>query len=87
MLYERLRDQNLRLVALIHTHPEEWVGLSAVDEENQISSRIGFWSLVVPHYGREPWHLDEIGVHERLEIGWRQLTPQEVRKRVCVATR
>ena len=44
-LYQTLRDQNLKLISLIHTHPEDWVGLSLVDQKNQLCSRIGFWLL------------------------------------------
>jgi proteasome lid subunit RPN8/RPN11 len=82
ILYDTLRQRGLCLVALIHTHPAEWVDLSAIDEQNQISSRIGFWSLVVPHYGRKPWNLKMMGVHERAETGWHRLSAKEIQRRI-----
>lgn len=84
-LYRQLAADGLRLVALIHTHPAAWVGLSPVDERNQLSSRIGFWSLVIPHYAQEPPALSEMGVHVRTNEGWYQFEESEVMTRVVVA--
>ncbi len=83
-LYEELAALGLRLVALIHTHPKDWVGLSQIDEANQICSRLGFWSLVAPWYGRTPWGTAFIGVHVRCDDGWYQLKPWEVSERVNI---
>src|ERR1017187_6758389 len=77
-LYRRLAASGLKLIALIHTHPENWVGLSPIDERNQICSRIGFYSLVVPRYGRKPWQLASLGVHVRGDSGWRQIPISQV---------
>jgi proteasome lid subunit RPN8/RPN11 len=71
-------------VALIHTHPEDWVDLSEIDQANQVSSRIGFWSVVIPWYGQEPWILTIWGVHVRRESGWSRLTAVEIEDRVEV---
>ena len=84
-LYEELGRTGLRVVALIHTHPADWVDLSSIDEANQISSRVGVWSLVVPYYARpRGWSLDKIGVHVRTTDGWVRLTPDETRARVLL---
>jgi hypothetical protein len=71
-LYRRLAACKKKLVGMIHTHPEDWVELSRVDKGNQLCSRIGFWSLVVPWYGSPPWDLDAMGVHVRVDSGWYQ---------------
>lgn len=76
-MYEELSRRQLTLVSLIHTHPEEWVGLSEVDKSNRISSTVGFWSIVVPNYGEKPWDLDQIGFHVLEPVGWRELTIEE----------
>lgn len=76
-LYADLAKRRLSPVALIHTHPEAWVDLSMVDQRNRISSTVGFWSIVVPHYGRPPWNLDCIGFHILEDAGWRRLTNEE----------
>lgn len=83
-LYGELAHSGLRLLALIHTHPAAWVGLSHVDRGNQVCSRVGFFSLVVPHYGRPPWQLRRIGVHVRTDSGWYTLRRREVRRMVCI---
>jgi len=84
-LYETLRRESLKLVGMIHTHPKDWVDLSLVDQGNQLCSRIGFWSLVVPWYARKPWELSSIGVHIRSDIGWYRLTPDEVIQHVIIS--
>jgi proteasome lid subunit RPN8/RPN11 len=83
-LYRRLAAGGKKLVGMIHTHPEEWVELSPIDQENQICSRIGFWSLVVPWYGRPPWDLETMGVHVRADSGWHQYLGAEISGRVII---
>lgn len=83
-LYAQLAARGETLLALLHTHPESWVGLSAVDQRNQVSSRIDFWSIVLPHYAAGDWRLEEVGFHVRCDRGWRQLDHAEVLQRFCV---
>jgi proteasome lid subunit RPN8/RPN11 len=83
-LYRTLGGLQLKLAALIHTHPEDWVDLSEVDRTNQISSCVGFWSLVVPNYGRPPWETEKMGIHLQTEKGWYRLDRQEVHSMVHV---
>lgn len=78
-LYEDLAKRRLSPVSLIHTHPEAWVDLSVVDQSNRISSTVGFWSIVIPHYGCPPWNLDGIGFHVLEDAGWEKLTIEERR--------
>lgn len=77
-LYQRLANEKQVVLALLHTHPQSWVGLSEVDQQNQLSSRVGFWSIVLPHYGRCVWTPRDIGYHVRAERGWAQLGPDAV---------
>jgi len=83
-LYVDLRQEGLKMAALVHTHPAEWVGLSEVDRENQLCSRLGFWSLVVPKYACAPWRLEDFGIHLQTEKGWYQLRSEEVISMVSV---
>lgn len=83
-LYQTLAATNQRLIALLHTHPESWVDLSWVDQQNQISSRIGFWSIVVPWYGREPWEPTTMGIHQRQTKGWERLTDDAIGNRIVI---
>jgi len=81
-LYANLASQGKKLVGMIHTHPRDWVGLSMIDQANQLCSRIGFWSLVLPHYGTRPWSIDSTGVHIRVDSGWYRFTRADARKRI-----
>jgi len=81
-LYEELNREQLRLIAAIHTHPEDWVDLSWIDQKNQLCSKRGFWSIVVPWYGREPWVLETMGVHIRTSEGWARLSAEQVKAHV-----
>lgn len=72
-LYGLLEDENLRLVAMVHTHPSQWVGLSTIDQANKISSKVGFWSIVLPNFGQQPWEIQHTGFHIREDHGWQQL--------------
>jgi proteasome lid subunit RPN8/RPN11 len=83
-LYEELSRRRKRLVALLHTHPAEWVGLSDIDARNQISSRIGFWSIVVPWYGRRPWNVKTLGIHTRQDPGWYRVPEIDIEKRFVI---
>jgi proteasome lid subunit RPN8/RPN11 len=81
-LYQTLAELRLQMVALVHTHPSDWVDLSPIDRENQVCSRVGFWSLVVPHYGRPPWRLVDMGVHRRTECGWSRMSRTQARRMI-----
>jgi proteasome lid subunit RPN8/RPN11 len=83
-LYREMNHLGLTLISAIHTHPEEWVGLSWIDERNQLSSKNGFWSLVAPWYAQEPWSLERFGVHIRSLMGWNTLTSEQVMKHVII---
>ena len=83
-LYKELAARSLKLVGMIHTHPEDWVGLSYIDQANQLCSRIGFWSLVLPYYGKQAWSINTTGVHIRINEGWHQFSRAEVAKRIIV---
>jgi proteasome lid subunit RPN8/RPN11 len=83
-LYQELAKEGLRLIGLVHTHPTGWVDLGEIDQRNQLSSRVGFWSLVVPTYARKPWAVVSMGIHVRMDNGWHRLGPAELSSRVCV---
>jgi proteasome lid subunit RPN8/RPN11 len=83
-LYARLASGKQFVLALLHTHPEDWVGLSLIDRQNQISSRVGFWSIVLPHYARNEWDAAEIGFHVRADRGWVTLTVDEATQALTV---
>ncbi|HTD24067.1 MAG TPA: hypothetical protein VK738_15525 [Terriglobales bacterium] len=83
-LYQKLSKEGRQLIALLHTHPEDWVDLSSIDQDNQLSSRIGFWSIVIPWYARPPWDTEAMGIHVRSNPGWYRLTESEIRRRFLI---
>lgn len=83
-LYRRLAAENQVLLALLHTHPYEWVGLSPTDQDNQISSRLGFWSIVLPYYARDPWDIESVGCHIRVDGGWQTLHVDQIRQHLII---
>jgi proteasome lid subunit RPN8/RPN11 len=83
-LYRELAARGMKLVGMIHTHPEDWVGLSYIDKANQLCSRIGFWSLVVPYYAKRKWDINTTGVHCRISRGWHQFQPSEAAERIII---
>lgn len=83
-LYADLASRGLRLIAVLHTHPYDWVDLSEVDQQNQLCSRLGFWSIVIPRYAKKPWMVTRFGVHVRIENGWERLKKAEVSRRILI---
>lgn len=51
-LSSSMSDQGLENLAQVHTHPSNWVGHSAFDDEHAYSTRAGSLSLVWPNYGQ-----------------------------------
>jgi hypothetical protein len=83
-LYGNLAERGVKLLAMLHTHPEGWVGLSSIDQANQLCSRIGFWSLVLPWYGAGSWSLKRTGVHVRTNDGWYQFSSAQAKERILI---
>lgn len=83
-LYKSLAKEGQAIVALLHTHPEDWVGLSWIDQQNQLSSKVGFWSIVIPNYASGEWNNKNIGFHLRAEKGWAQLADNEINKHFII---
>lgn len=75
-----LSVHDLRRLAQIHDHPEEWTGHSRFDDEMAYSQRPGSLSIVVPHFAGCSPGLSDCGVHRRERRGWRELSPDEVRE-------
>lgn len=55
-------EENLRVVADVHTHPGTWVQQSEIDATNPMMARVGHVAIIVPAYGNAR-SVDECGVH------------------------
>jgi hypothetical protein len=82
-LYARAEHLGLRLLAQVHIHPGAWTGHSPRDDLGAVSDKVGFLSLVLPHFGRAGFTLTgSFSVHERTRQGWRPWSDEERRTRL-----
>lgn len=73
--FATLQQQRQVIIADIHTHPGDWVGLSALDEENPIEYRVGLPAIVLPRFALPRPSLSICGVHIYMGGGrWRTLS-------------
>jgi hypothetical protein len=78
-LFAFMRSDGLAIIADVHTHPTDWVGLSAIDQANPTEFRRGFVSIVIPWYGSTTLRIREIGVHIYHGDGkWTEADPEQV---------
>lgn len=55
-------EEDLRVVADVHTHPGTWVAQSEIDATNPMIARVGHVAIIVPSYGGARC-VEECGVH------------------------
>jgi hypothetical protein len=79
-----LCDHKLKLLAQLHTHPGSFVGHSHGDDLGAPLAFDGFYSLVVPHYGRFGVHpLNQCGVHV-FRGGFLELPPEIAARQIQI---
>jgi proteasome lid subunit RPN8/RPN11 len=71
-LWRICENENLRVVADVHTHPSSWVEQSGIDAENPMIARVGHVAMIVPSFGHAR-QVEECGVH--IYLGSRQWLP------------
>lgn len=77
-LFAKLTENKHLIVADIHTHPSDWVGLSPLDMEHPIEFRRGIHAVVLPSYALHPPSLKQAGVHKYQGDGnWLSLNEDE----------
>lgn len=77
-IFKYLSSKKLQIIADVHTHPDEWVGLSKIDREHPLEYRVGFTSLVLPHFGDVEPSISGLGMHRYLgNLKWHELTIEE----------
>ena len=71
-LWDLCDEEELRVIADVHTHPGTRVAQSSIDRANPMIARAGHLALIVPAYGTRPVEACEVGVHEyRGDRGWK----------------
>lgn len=79
-----LRRLNLVLVGQIHCHPGSYVEHSVIDDQRAVVRGEGFWSIVVPDYGRHVVSIGSCGVHSFSEGAFRLLSQRALAARVTI---
>ena len=80
-----MMKDSLVCLAQFHTHPGELTWHSEYDDQNSISTRDGFLSLVAPRYGcrRDP-SLNKVSIHEAWDGRWYLLAGPARKQRIRV---
>jgi hypothetical protein len=73
-----LRQQGMRGLVQVHTHPGAWTGHSDTDNDFPIASSDGFVSLVWPHFAAAPVQsIQDLGVHQLRQGRWHDVAGAE----------
>jgi len=80
-----LSEKKEFLFVQVHSHPSRSFH-STIDNYNPITDKPGFFSIVVPNYGKvEPYDLFSWCINEYDGFGiWKELTSDEVRQRFVI---
>jgi len=80
-----LSDRKEFLFVQVHSHPGSSFH-SAIDDYNPITDKPGFFSIVVPNYGKvKPYDFFSWCINEYEGVGrWRELSLEEVRQRFVI---
>lgn len=79
-----LRRERMARLAQVHTHGDDWLDHSPIDDEDAYSQRIGSLSLVLPKHAVLRPTLHAAGIHVRERSGWRRLTSAEITESIHI---
>lgn len=80
-----LREQGLRGLVQVHSHPGMWTGHSKTDDEHPIISAEGFVSVVWPNYGELPaLSVHDLGVHRLLSGRWHDVVGPDAERLIRI---
>lgn len=66
-LWQFCRENKLKLLADVHTHPGKDVRQSYIDQRNPMVPILGHTAIIIPNFGRTRWwSLNALGVYEYL---------------------
>lgn len=54
-LWEICQNENLRVLADVHTHPSAWTGQSESDRTHPMIAKPGHLALILPNYAKRNW--------------------------------
>jgi proteasome lid subunit RPN8/RPN11 len=64
------RDQKLRVIADVHTHPASWVQQSDTDARHPMAALPGHVALIAPNYAQGQPGIENFGVHSFDGTSW-----------------
>lgn len=85
-LWEHCRNNSLRVLADVHTHPGRDVGQSCIDKRNPMIPLQGHTALIVPSFAHTRWWtLSGVGIYEYLgDFKWRSHDGSNGKRRVTL---
>ncbi|MDQ2983073.1 MAG: hypothetical protein M3R70_03970 [Actinomycetota bacterium] len=84
-LWNICEQQDLKVIADVHTHPGRSVAQSGIDKDNPMIARAGHIAVILPEFATKSISPREIGVHEYLgDDGWRSAYGASAAKLVYV---
>jgi proteasome lid subunit RPN8/RPN11 len=73
----RLHENNLQLIAQIHSHPGSAYH-SETDDDLAVMTQLGGLSIVVPDFAQGDFQLERVAIYRRADDGWMELAPVQV---------
>lgn len=79
IVVKTINDLELQIIAQVHGHPTECVGHSVMDDLGAFMPFEGFYSIVLPDYGRKGMlPLEKCGIHRFQSGQFVQIIPDEI---------
>src|ERR1035437_4658552 len=74
----QLHQNNLQLIAQIHSHPGSAYH-SETDDELAVMTQVGGLSIVVPDFAQDDFGLGSVAIYRRTQEGWMKVPPAKIR--------
>lgn len=83
-LWDICDEENLVVIADVHTHPGSSVRQSNIDAANPMIARRGHVAIIVPHFAMRPSAPRDLGVHAYVQNGWQVWTGNNAAMRIRI---
>lgn len=85
-LWDICDEENLVVIADVHTHPGSSVRQSSIDAANPMIARSGHVALIVPHLAMRQTIPRDLGVHEYDRNSWQVWIGKNAAKRIKIGS-
>jgi proteasome lid subunit RPN8/RPN11 len=87
-LWQYCREEGLRVVADVHTHPGEWIGQSDIDRSNPMMAMVGHLALIVGSFANPTRKPTRVGIYRYIGNGdWATLSVDQPPSRPAISSR